>query len=397
MIRFETVVELIKANVTHRLLRTLLTLLGIIVGVASVFCLVTVGQGLEDRVRGEFADVGTNRLLVEPQGSDATLDDDDVDAVEAVNGLGRVVPLGASASQVSWGDESVAARIVGLPGGDRGRFARQTLGSELQEGRSLGDNEVGAAVVGHDYRYGESFTERRRIGQDITVRGDDFEIVGVQEELGTTIDDRLVFIPTEEYQALFDDETYQYIIVETPEGAALEPFVEDIERSLRDERDEDVGDETFSVQTVQDLVDSFTGILGAVQIVVTSIAAISLLVGAIGVGNTMYTAVLERRRDIGVLKSIGAGRTDILLIFASEAGFLGLVGGVIGVGVGVGLTELIVYAGSFALPAQFIGASYSPSLFITAILGSAALGIVAGAIPAYRASRLDPVDALRTE
>ena len=395
MIRFKTLVKLIKANLTHRLLRTVLTLLGIIVGVASVFSLITVGQGLQERVSGEFADIGANRLIIQSQGSSLT--DDDDEAIQRVGGIQRTATLGASAAQVTWKEESTTALVIGMDGGDTGEFGRTTLGSELREGRGLRENQANVAIVGYDYRYDDAFEDHRRIGQDIMVNGEAFEIVGINEELGNVNDDRLVFIPSEDYEALFDDETYQYIIAETPRGGDIESYIDEVERELRDERDEDVGEETFSVQTVQDLVESFTGILDAVQVVVVSIAAISLVVGAIGVGNTMYTAVLERRKDIGVLKSIGSGRTDILLIFAGESAFLGLIGGVLGVLGGVMLTEAIIYAGSFVLPAQFIGATYSTSLFVGSLVGSTILGLVAGSIPAYQASKLDPVDALRTE
>lgn len=397
MIRWTMFIKLIKANITHRLLRTFLTLIGIIVGVACVFSLVTVGQGLEASITAEFADIGSNRLIIEPQGNDASLTDDDVDAVEAVGGIQRVAPIGISVTTVSWAEESTIAIVAGLPPGDKGELARTTLGSSLAHGRGLPENAGGVAVVGHDYRYSEAFDEHRRVGQDVSLANTTFEVIGINEELGNTNDDRLVFIPLDQYQSLFDDETYQYVVAETPRGADVKPFIGDVERGLRSERDETVGEESFSVETVQDLVDSFTGILDAVQVVVISIAAISLLVGAIGVGNTMYTAVLERRRDIGVLKSIGAGRTDILLVFAGESMLLGFVGGVLGVVAGYGLSEGIVAVGSLFLPDQFISVSYSATLILWALAGSALLGLVAGAIPAYRAAKLQPVEALRTE
>lgn len=397
MIRVKMFVRLIKANITHRLLRTLLTLLGIIVGVACVFSLVTVGQGLEQSIAAEFSSIGSNRLIIQPQGSDAELTDDDVDAVRGVGGVGEVASIGASASTIRWGDTSTVAFLAGLPSGSEGELGRTTLGADILHGRPIGSRDSGVAVVGYDYRYDESFDEHRRVGQDIEAENASFEIVGVNEELGNANDDRLVFIPLDQYQSLTGDESYRYVIAETPLGADLQPFIDDVERALRDERDEEEGEETFSVETGQDLVDSFTGILDAVQIVVISIAAISLIVGAIGVGNTMYTAVLERREDIGVLKSIGAGRTDILFIFAGESAFLGFVGGVFGLLGGYALSESIVYVGRQFLPEQFIGVTYSPTLLTGALLGATLLGLVAGLIPAYRASRLNPVDALRTE
>ena len=397
MISLSTVARLIKANLTHRLLRTGLTLLGIIVGVASVFSLVTVGQGLEQAVTSQFADIGSNRLIIQPQGESATLNDDDVDVVERVSGIQRVAALGASTAQVTWEEESAIATIIGSPTGDEGDLGRSTLGANIEEGRSPRSGERFVTVVGNAYVNGDQFDQNQRVGQDLTVRNESFEIIGVNEDLGNSADNQLVFLPIDQYQELFNDDDYAYVIAETPQGADLDGFIDVIEQDLREFRDEDPGDETFSVETVQDQIDSFLGIITAVQTVVVSIAAISLVVGAIGVGNTMYTAVLERKRDIGVMKSIGAGRTDILWIFASESAFLGLIGGLLGVLAGFGLSEGIVYVGSQFLPEQFISVSYSPQLILGAIIGSMVLGLVAGAVPTYRASRLDPVDALRTE
>ena len=397
MIPLSTLARLIKANLTHRLLRTGLTLLGIVVGVASVFSLVTVGQGLEQAVTSQFADIGSNRLIIQPQGESATLDDDDVDVVERVSGIQRVAALGASTAQVTWEEESAIATIIGSPTGEEGDLGRSTLGANIEKGRSSRSGERFVSVVGNAYINGDQFDQNRRIGQDLTVKNESFEIIGFNEDLGNSADNQLVFIPLEQYQELFNDEYYAYVIAETPQGADLERFIDVLEQDLRAFRDEDQGDETFSVETVQDQIDSFLGIITAVQTVVISIAAISLVVGAIGVGNTMYTAVLERKRDIGVMKSIGAGRTDILWVFATESAFLGLMGGLIGVVAGFGLSESIVYVGSQFLPEQFISVSYSPQLALSAIGGSMLLGLVAGAVPTYRASRLDPVDALRTE
>lgn len=397
MIPFSTVVRLIKANLTHRLLRTGLTLLGIVVGVASVFSLVTVGQGLEQAVTSQFADIGSNRLIVQPQGESATLNDDDVEVLERVSGIQRIAALGASTAQITWEEESAIATVIGSPSGEDGDLGRSTLGANLEEGRSPRTGERFVTVVGNAYVNGDQFDQNRRVGQDLTLRNESFEIIGVNEDLGNSADNQLVFVPIEQYQDLFDDEDYAYVIAETPRGADLQGFIDEIEKELRAFRDEDPGDETFSVETVQDQIDSFLGIITAVQTVVVSIAAISLVVGAIGVGNTMYTAVLERKRDIGVMKSIGAGRTDILWVFASESAFLGFVGGLLGVIAGFGLSEGIVYVGSQFLPEQFISVSYSSQLITATIVGSTLLGLVAGAVPTYRASRLDPVDALRTE
>jgi putative ABC transport system permease protein len=171
---------------------------------------------------------------------------------------------------------------------------------------------------------------------------------------------------------------------------------EDVEKNLRRERDEEIGEETFSVETPEQLLESFASVLSIVQAILVGIAAISLIVGAVGIMNTMYTAVLERTKEIGIMKSIGAKNSAIQAIFLIESGLLGLVGGIIGIIIGLGLSKLVEVIAN-----QAWGAAITVAMPAWLILGALAfaflLGMGSGFFPARHASLQNPVDSLQYE
>jgi len=191
------------------------------------------------------------------------------------------------------------------------------------------------------------------------------------------------------------DDEYDVIALQVNPTADVAKVQEDIERVMRKERDVKVGEEDFQVQTPEQILDQVNSTLFAVQLFVYIIAGISIIVGGIGIMNTMFTSVIERTRDIGIMKSIGARNSSIFYLFFIESGLLGSVGGAIGAGLGVLLANGMALAGRIALGADLIQAKISPWLIIGSIGGAFILGSLFGIIPAVNASKLHPVDALR--
>jgi putative ABC transport system permease protein len=187
------------------------------------------------------------------------------------------------------------------------------------------------------------------------------------------------------------------ILVETESNAEPEKVAEKIKQVLRKERSEKEGEETFSVQTSEQLLESFSNIFAVVQGVLVGIAAISLIVGGIGIMNTMYTSVLERTKEIGTMKAVGAKNSDVLLIFLFESGLLGMIGGTIGVLIGVGLGKGVEYIAQVALNTNLLRADFSIFLIGGALLFSFLIGALSGIFPAIQAAKLRPADALRYE
>ena len=213
------------------------------------------------------------------------------------------------------------------------------------------------------------------------------------EEIGNSQDDNSINIDFDTFREIFDAEDRVDAITATAKpGLDMDALKEKTERKLERAR----GDENFQVMTSANILEQVNSILGIVQFVLIGIAGISLLVGGIGIMNSMYTSVLERTKEIGIMKSVGARNSDILLIFLVESGFIGLIGGIFGVLLGTGMALAV---GAIAKQAGFallkIVIDYKILLF--GLSFAFVLGMISGALPAYRASKLKPVDALRYE
>ena len=185
------------------------------------------------------------------------------------------------------------------------------------------------------------------------------------------------------------------LAVQIEDGASIQQVEETLQKVLRKERNVEKGKEDFSIQTPAQIIETVNNIVGVVQSVLVGIALISLLVGGIGIMNTMYTAVLERTKEIGIMKAIGAQNKDIMLLFLIESGLLGLFGGLIGLGLGIFLSKGVEFVAAHALGPNLLAASISWQLAAGALLFSCTVGIVSGLLPSRQASALAPVEALR--
>jgi len=222
--------------------------------------------------------------------------------------------------------------------------------------------------------------------------------VGILKSVGNRMDDSSVYAPMEAVRDLFNEpELVSMILVQTSPGAEPADVAKVIEKKMRDRRHEKEGEEDFSVSTSEQLMATFSLVFGAVQAVVIGIAAISLLVGGIGIMNTMYTSVMERTREIGIMKAIGARNNDILQIFLIESGILGLIGGLVGITIGASIAKIAEIVAAEALGSNILKASFTPELIIGALLFSFLIGAASGVMPARQASLMKPVDALRYE
>jgi len=188
---------------------------------------------------------------------------------------------------------------------------------------------------------------------------------------------------------------YDLIIAKVQDKNEIKRIADEITRRLREDRNLKPGEEDFSVETPSQSLEGVNNILNIVNVIVYGIALISIVVGSIGITNTMYTSVLERTREIGVMKAIGAKNKDVLIIFLIEAGILGLIGGILGALIGLSLAIGISNVASTALGGIDLKVIVSWPLLISSVLFSFLIGIIAGFVPAYQGSKLRPVEALR--
>lgn len=389
---------------TSRKVRSSLTMVGVIIGIAAVVSLISLGQGLQDGITEQFRSIGVDKIFITPGAelfghtvTAATLTEDDVDVIRKVPGVKETADFMFRSDEIVFNDQKRFFFVSAFPT-ERGLdVASEALGADIAQGRMFKQDETSKAIIGWKLATDDSvFGRRMRIGDTVRIHGRRFDVIGVFESRGNDGDDTSVFIPLLTYKDLFDQDSFDWIIVQIQQEQDQLVVAERIEKRLRKFRGLEEGEEDFNVQTFDQLLDSFGVILTIVNVVLLGIASISLVVGGIGITNTMFTSVLERRRDIGIMKSIGAKNSDILRIFLIEAAMLGLAGGLIGLVFGVVLSTAVELIAAHAFANPLVRASIPPLLVIGSLAFSMIMGIIGGVAPAIQASRMHPVEALRS-
>ncbi|MBN2094853.1 MAG: ABC transporter permease [Candidatus Aenigmarchaeota archaeon] len=395
-------------NLVHRSLRSGLTIIGIFIGIAAVVSLISVGQGLQDSISEQFESLGANVLTISPGAgllsgppgsslSAAKLTDDDVRVIESVRGVETAAGFQFKLGKVRFRDELKYTYVLGMPSGKVAEDLMESQGIELLEGRELKEGDRYSAVVGYSFGRDNFFEKNLKIRDRLEIEGQEFKIIGVYDSVGNPSDDSQVYIPLDTFREVFNEsDSFALVYVQVQEGFDPEDVAEDVKKALRKSRGVKEGEEDFTISTPQQLAEVFASVFGVVQGFLIGIAAISLLVGGVGIMNSMYTSVLERTKDIGIMKAIGARNEHILILFLFESGLLGVVGGLFGIAFGVILAKAVEF---FAASAGygFLTASVTPELIFGALMFSFVVGAISGALPARRASQMNPVDALRHE
>ncbi len=384
--------------------RTALTLIGIFIGIAAVVSLISLGQGLKASIDQQFDLLGTDKIFIQP-GSSAGFDptvtikltDEDLEAVRGTSGVKSASAMVFKIARITYKDDSKYTFVMGMEDPDID-FEKmiESFGVEIEQGRGAeGEKD---AVVGKNFVTGDFLDDPVQAGEKIEIEGRNFRVVGSVTEVGNPQDDANVYITFDSAMELFDisEDELDFIYATVRQGEEPSEVGERIKKELRKIRDVDEGDEDFTVSTTEDYMETFGIVLTVVQIVLIGIAAISLLVGGVNIANTMYTSVLERTNEIGIMKAIGARNSDIFVLFLIESGILGLAGGIAGIAAGIGMSKLVAFA------AESAGWSFIQTLFpwyltFGALFFSFFVGALAGTLPAYQASKLKPVDALRYE
>jgi putative ABC transport system permease protein len=376
-------------------LRSGLTMLGVMIGVAAVVVLVAIGTGTRQEVERQVEGLGSNLLLVFPGEASFTaapavsrLTLADVDAVTRVVGdRNRVAVQTASGETVRAGTASRFTSVLGVLDTTPEVFVR-----DLRRGSYLTRSDVDTArrvVVLGSRVADELFGDRDAIGQQVTIAGVRFRVVGVFAQIGQGLGvdrDDQVHIPVTTAHRLLGTDRIDALAVKAPDRGSIEELGDQIVAELTDRHPES----QFSAVTQAEIIGVLGDILGVLTWVLAAIAGISLLVGGVGVSNIMLVSVRERVREIGLRKAVGARPRDIGIQFLLEAVLLTSFGGVLGIALGIGSSLLA--AELSPVPASITGWSVALAFGV-----SAAVGIAFGVIPAQRAGRLDPVTALRAE
>ncbi len=397
-------------NISKRKVRSWLTMIGIFIGIAAVVALVSLGQGLKEAITGQFAGFGTDKLVIQaagvaafgPPGSTVVekLTSKDTDVIQRVKGIDIVAERLMRSEKIRFNDEERYSAIASITQDESRKLVieviEESMDLTMEEGRMLFKNDRYKIIIGNDLASKKLFSRKLRLGDKLNIGSQDFEIVGILEKSASPLGNDFILMNDKPMRDALDiGDEVDIIAAQVFNVDEIENIAVRVEKDLRKHRDVELGKEDFSVQTPAQAVETLNNILNYVTWFLVFIAMISLVVGAVGISNTMFTAVLERRKEIGIMKSIGAKNSNILLLFLIESGVLGLVGGIIGIIVGVALSKSVEILGTLILGTQLIQAHYTMFWILGPLVFSFIIGSLSGALPAMQAAKMKPVDALR--
>ena len=402
----------------HSKLRSWLTIIGIVIGVAAIVAIVSIGEGAQASVQERLGGLGADIITVSPGfqraaggfrggfgggggGNAATttsaknLTSRDVQVVKSVEGISFVNGMISGRADVSFLAESASVNVQGV---DTLAWSNMVT-TELESGRYLNPGDTNVIVIGSRIAR-STFKQPLVLNRDITIEGRLFKIVGILKESGSGGDDNRIFMPIEQARNVIEDagnEKIDSIVIKVKDANFVTERTSEIDSRLMLSRHVTNRTKDFTVTSSQATLERVQGVTETFTLFLGAIAAVSLIVGAVGIANTMFTSVLEKTKEIGIMKAIGARNFDIMMIFLLNSGLVGLVGGFLGVGLGSAISFVLPNFLSGIGPGGSVRTVIPASLLIGALLISIIIGMIAGAIPAYRASKLKPVDALRYE
>ncbi len=385
-------------NLREAKLRSMLTVFGIIIGVAIVVSMVSIGEGMKASIFEQLNALGGDKIMITPQrifqqrgppSEFVPFGSAEVKALRALPGVKDVVEIFLRPATAEFRGETQQIYVEGVTVEGLNYF-RQFF--SIREGRFFSRNSLDEVNIGYRVAY-KLFDEDISVGDYIEVRGKKLKVVGILEEIGNSEDDSAIYMSLKGARELYnagDEVTMMWVIADNPgEVNVLSKKIEDVLKKIRGIKD-------FDVLTQEKLAEQIKTITAIVTFVLAGIASISMVVGGVIIMNTMLTSVLERTREIGVMKAVGANDGIVLRIFVAEAVLMGVLGGITGLTTGYFISKAIEYAGRL-----YIGSTFrtviTPELVLYSMLFSVLIGIIAGAYPAYRAAKLNPVEALRYE
>ncbi|MDW7730824.1 MAG: ABC transporter permease [Methanolobus sp.] len=417
--RRSTYLKLAANILVHSKIRSWLTIIGIVIGVGSVVTIMSLSDSMAADMEERFADMDLTLIQVSPgytramsamgggggppgggggggsssSSDDAELTDKDIMAIKLVENIDYIYgKISGSDLEVYFMGQTADLSVTGVDP----QVWQYTVTYEMESGRLLDAADNNVVVIGYRIAH-EMFDQEIGLNRVLTIEGKSCRVVGI---LADGESDNAIIMPIESAVEIIEDaeqDVYDTIVVKADDVENVETVVAAIEEKLlvsrhimdEDDRDFSVSDSLSQAESASEMMESMTLFLGA-------IAGVSLVVGSVGIANTMFTSVMEKTKEIGTMKAIGARNRDILMIFLVNSALVGFVGGVLGILLSLVLTSLMPYLG-ISMMRSSMGSTIAPDLMLTGISIAVFIGVLSGVIPAYNASKMKPVDALRYE
>lgn len=383
-----------------RMLRSMLTVLGIIIGIIFIVALLSLGDGLKNAVVSQMGGMGSDLIFVfagEEGTSPASaalygikITKSDLNIIKQTDGIKTAHPLATESFTMEFGEEKEILTVRGISKAGTELF-KSSQGFELETGRWFDDRKYDLVIGSRLAK--KMFDKEISTGDRVLLNGKKFTVIGILKEMGEQADDSAAYTSYDTVSEVTGEEKMFIIISQVYPGANANDVAEKIKKKMKDAHG---GVEDFSVYTNEKALEMVNSVLSIVQFFITGIAAVALVVGAVGIMNTVYMTVYERTKEIGIMKAIGAKKLDIISMFVIESGLIGLIGGIIGMIIGFGLAkivEIIAAQSGYGM----LKASMSIEFIFSILAFSFIVGILAGLLPAKTAAEMEPVEALRYE
>ncbi len=384
-------------NVSREKKRSALTLLGVLIGISAVVALFSLSGGLRVFVGDQLSQLGEDIIFVSTSGGggaggavqaseNVKFSDSDVLDVRSVQGIEKVWMNFRESKRVVYRDEGIVVRISGMEEEGREVLAERGI-LEVLDGRFVRENELDGVVVTKEVAE-DGFDREIRVGKSLDIDGMPFEVVGIVEFDSGPFGGNSIMVSARTFRDVFGiDKASSLTAVASDDPTQVE---ERLERKL----DRTRGEENYQIVTGEDRAEVVNNVIGLLDVVLGGVAAISLVIGLLGITNTMYMSITEKRREIGIMKALGATKGIVLSIFAVESGLLGTLGGALGVLLGFAMAKLVE-----GRVASYIGGEFSAvvnvEMVLQVLLFSFFIGTLAGALPVRNALKLKPVEAMR--
>ena len=396
-------------NIRERMSRSILTLLGIAVGIMAIVSLIAIGEGMNVAVSSELSTLSDTIIVQVGEGfsifnfgqngnsvsDDEYLTERDISDIERIPGVKDVSPQLSGAGILSFNGETIGVSLTGM---DSDIMKVQYGFEDLDSGDLIDSGEQNKVIIGYDVAY-NYFDANIAVDDMVMINGNKLQVHGIFAEFsggGLTSSDDAVIMLTRDYKKVTGESNIKSAVVTVYNVNEVDPIADEIEYVVN----ENHGDEDFaSATTLSSILDSILSILGILQTVLIAIASIALIVASIGIMNTMLTSVMERTREIGIMKAIGATNKDIMLIFIIEGILLSVIGGAFGIFLGVfGSQAISSILLSFEMGG---GGSFEPVISLVAIVLAISVSLLVGVLsslyPAWRAAQMSPIEAVRYE